>query len=115
MGFSKERRPILSPDEKFSTVESLTAGRWIDGKIIYRKVIALGALPVGTSNYAHGLTGIGQILNVYGYGTNGSTTIFFPDSTLSVTADATNVTLQSILFIDYTTYSGHAVIEYTKA
>lgn len=51
----------------YSTTETLTNKVWIDGKLIYRKVILLGTLP---NNYVkaipHGLTGV-RFISVTGF------------------------------------------------
>lgn len=62
---------ITSENIDWSTVEYSTTeqvvGKWIDGRLVYRKVLA------GTTNYNnsedinHGITNFGVALNIYGY------------------------------------------------
>lgn len=55
-------------DNDYSTSETLTGGKWIDGKAIYRKVMVCDDLPTATSKaYIHGISDLGSIVNVYGY------------------------------------------------
>lgn len=62
---------VTSTNIDWSTVEYSTTeqvvGKWIDGRLVYRKVLA------GTTNYNnseninHGITNFGVTLNIYGY------------------------------------------------
>lgn len=103
----------------YSTTEQNTGRLWIDGKTIYRKVISLGSLPnTTTSNVAHGISNISDVISVTGYATNG--TIFFPlplarsviTMQIGLYADVNNIIVET--GSNRTTYTGYAIIEYTK-
>lgn len=55
--------------DDFSTTEKDSGMKWLDGKIIYRKTIATGALPSspGNKTVAHGITGIALIVRIEAY------------------------------------------------
>jgi len=106
--------------EPYSTTESLTNRKWIDGKTIYRKVINFGALPNSTAKaVAHGITGLGQIVHIYGTVCDGTTYVPLPASAtveswgIELSANATNVAVTTGQ--DRSLFSGYIVIEYTKA
>lgn len=51
---------------KYSTSETDTGQRWIDGKTIYRKVINFGALgDTTTKSVNHGISSISQVTRLY--------------------------------------------------
>ena len=53
----------------YSTSEQIV-GRWIDGKPLYKKTINIGTLPNnGTIRVAHGVSNIGDVINISGYAT----------------------------------------------
>ncbi len=103
----------------YSTTEQNTGRLWIDSKTIYRKVISLGSLPNTTSaSVAHGISNISDVISVTGYATNG--TIFFPlplarsviTMQIGLYADVNNIIVET--GSNRTTYTGYAIIEYTK-
>ena len=52
----------------YSETEHNTGRRWIDGKIIYRKVItASGNIATGYTAYAHNITGLDRMIEVSGF------------------------------------------------
>lgn len=111
----------------YSTTEQDTGAKWVDGSSLYRKTIPI-TTPAGTGvqSIPHGVTGIGEIVDHYGYvilsdGTN----VPLPRSSTNMTTlgiyfytwDATNVT--GYVGTSYVTTlaiaSGYLTIEYTKA
>ena len=51
----------------YSTTETVTNAKWIDGKPIYRKVVNFGTLPNATVKaVAHGIVGLTRTINLYG-------------------------------------------------
>lgn len=68
---------------KYSTSEELTGDLWIDGKPIYRKTIAFGALANATlKTVAHGITGLDLVLRQEAFAKTlpSGNTIFIPDN-----------------------------------
>lgn len=103
----------------YSTTEQNTGRLWIDGKTIYRKVISLGSLPnTASAIVAHGISNISDVISLTGYATNG--TIFFPlplarsviTMQIGLFADVNNITVET--GTNRTTYTGYAIMEYTK-
>ena len=47
----------------YSTSETNTGKKWIDGKDIYRKVIELSNIPVSTTEYSYNVENINKIVN----------------------------------------------------
>ena len=57
----------LMGQETYSTNETLTNKRWIDGSDIYRKVMYISSLPNATlTQYAHGVSNVKHFTNIYG-------------------------------------------------
>lgn len=57
----------LMGEETYSTNETLTNKRWIDGSDIYRKVMYISSLPNATlTQYAHGVSNVKHFTNIYG-------------------------------------------------
>lgn len=108
----------------YSTDEVKTNKIWIDNKPIYRKSIYINAFPnVAEKNVAHGITNISQILDIYGYATDGSRTFPLPfisvnittgsaSGSIYITANSTNVTLGTAS--NRSAFSGYVTLEYTK-
>lgn len=52
----------------YSTTETLTGDKWIDGKPIYRKVINFGTLPNnGGKKVEHGITNLDKFIKIWGF------------------------------------------------
>lgn len=63
----------------YSTSETNTGVKWIDGKTIYKKTFSLGALPNATNKQvAHGITNLGLIIDMSGWAYNPSTGFRIP-------------------------------------
>jgi len=94
-----------------------TGYKWIDGKDIYRKVINTGTLPnTTTKNIAHGITGISQMISLYGMAKD-PTPYYVPlpygiysTSYIAVYADLTNIVI--ITGSNRTTYTNSFIILY---
>ncbi len=106
-------------DPQFSTTEIATHKRWIDGKVIYRKVIDVGALPNNTTNtVAHGITGVDKILEIYGSATNGIATRPLPypsnvaSDTILINTDTTVISITT--GFNWSAYTGKVVLDYAK-
>lgn len=101
------------------TAETLV-GTWL-GSPLYRKVIAIAAGPNNsTVNVAHDITGVADFVHVTGMISNGSTIrpLTTPEGTstqsMKFALTSTNLVLQSGSGGDYSGYSGHAILYYTK-
>lgn len=112
---------VLPPiSDSYSTSEVLTNKVWIDGKPIYRKVINFGSLPNSTTKtVAHGISGLGQIVHIYGTVCDGTTYIPLPAASrieswsIELSANATNVSITTGQ--DRSSLSGYIFVEYTKS
>lgn len=62
------KQASLTPVANLSTSEQDTGRKWIDGRPIYKKTIALPP-PAGTGvqSFAHGITGLDLVLDGFGY------------------------------------------------
>ena len=129
MGISKQSRPILCPqgtqsvipnaEPDYSTSEVQLNQKWIDGSTIYRKVVDIGSLPDNSSSAtAHGITGIGTVIRLHGYVSDGTTQFPLPTAgsawSIFITVDATNVNATAA-GAGEEAFSGSVIIEYTKA
>lgn len=109
-----------SGSDSYSTTETLTNKKWIDGKPIYRKVINLGSLPnTTTKSVAHGITGATYFLPVVGVAAGGTSYINLPYSSpaglqysISINVNGSNVDI--VTGVDRSAWTGYAVLEYTK-
>lgn len=103
----------------YSTSEQATREKWIDGKTIYKKTVNFGSLPNSTSkNVPHGISGLQNIIGVFGIGNNGATFLPLPFyhegvNGIKLTADMTNVTMGSTF--NWSGYgSSFVTLYYTK-
>lgn len=106
----------------FSTQEVQTEDVWIDGEPIYRKVLTFANGPNnGVVNVAHGITGLGTVIDVQGFMDNGTLqrNINNVEATAAIqchyAVDNTNFILVSGVGGDYSGYSGFIILRYTKA
>lgn len=111
-----------------SNVYSITErpiGIWIDGNIIYRKVINTGASSTGNIYVNHDITNLDKVINIYGIATNNyngnishytipkvATTSF--DTQIGITVTSTQITLTRGSSANFNVGS-FVVIEYTKS
>lgn len=114
---------VVGPLSSYSTTET-AIGTWIDGKVIYRKVIDFGALPNATTKLvSSGLTMANvRILNMYGTAVNASG-ITFPINTVrpnsATYAIGTYCNENGYVVIDSggqnrTGFTAYVVLEYIK-
>lgn len=106
----------------YSTTEQ-EVGTWIDGSPVYEKVVDLGALPNNTTkNVAHGISNLGRVIQAELTADNGSNWITIPYATTNNTdlkyqlgfwITDTNIAIKSEW--DRSTFSGYAILRYTKA
>lgn len=102
----------------FSESEIFTGKYWIDGKKIYRKVIDIGSLPNSTTkNVSHGIISFENITQISGFADDNINFVNLPYTTsalktIEIKANSTNIVI--ITNFDFSTYSGYAIIEYTK-
>lgn len=89
------------------------------GSQVYGKYINVGALPNSTSTTdAHGISGIGTVLELRGTAVSSGTTYPLPyahttsTSSIRLQSDATNITI--VTTADYSGYTGIVYMEYTK-
>lgn len=105
------------------TIEEQVVGTWIDGKTIYRKVIDLGSLPNATSKRInHNISNLKDVISLNGFAKDSST--FLPIPYISsftgydqyqIGFDYTNATTIGVTTgINRTSFTGFAIIEYTK-
>lgn len=104
----------------YSTTETLTSERWIDGKPIYRKVINAGGFTTNTTkNVAHNITGVDQIWIDEGnsFLRNGINSVplnqvYSSDNITRVYLTTTSIMLYTN--VDYSSYTTYVTICYTK-
>ena len=85
-------------------VEYRTVERY-NGKPVYAKLLNFGALPNSTSkSFAHGISGLGYVVDIYGQGVAGQD--------VKVSVDTTNITITSTSNLSAVT--AYPVIKYTK-
>lgn len=53
---------------KFATYEQDTGLKWVDGKTIYQKTIKITSLNTGISQYQHGISNFGELIDIRGTG-----------------------------------------------
>lgn len=112
---------------QYSTTETSTGQTWIDGKPIYRKVIVTsGFTGNATSNIAHGISSIGDVVDFRFYLKNPTGELILPVPRIGYSGSAFNESFSNYAYISKTNIvftcgssssysSGYAIIEYTKA
>ena len=107
----------------YSTNETATGQRWIDGKMIYRKVIDFGALPNAAGKAVnHNIIGLTRVISVTGtafHSTGGDPQTYplprvNPTSTYSMDLYASATTVTIATAYNYSTYNAYIILEYTK-
>ncbi len=104
----------------YSAVEQKTGKKWIDGRPIYQKVVAVGDVFATTKIVAHGITNIARFTSVTGLTVNGgyyfNLTYINPSlsgSSGGITANETGITV--ITGSGLYAYDVFAILEYTKS
>lgn len=73
--------------DSYQIVETNTGATWIDGSPIYKKTIAIGALPnADVKSVPHGITNLHRVLKLEGYAYNPTDSQFFSFSYASPTS-----------------------------
>lgn len=106
----------------YSTTETNTGAKWIDGSTIYKKTVSTGALPnTGTSTIDTGISNVALIIKFEGYCTNG-VGAFRPlpcptdNGSGSVRVDVNSYnSLRIITGSDWSSHSGYVTLYYTKS
>lgn len=113
----------ISNFAKYSTSETDTGQKWIDGKTIYRKVIDFGALPNSTiKSVNHNISGLSfvTLLSAIVYQSSGTQSwqmLNFASSvgveqTIRIFCNTTQVTIGT--GTDRTSFKAYVIMEYTK-
>lgn len=105
----------------YSTSETYTGERWIDGKSIYRKTINFGALPNATTkSVAHGVSGLSEVVKIEGIAKSSSgnyaSVPVVPGNANALcdcSVNATDVTMTA--GSDRSGWSAYVTIYYTKS
>ncbi len=71
-GASLPSAVVMGNGFNYSTTEQIV-GRWIDGKPLYQKTVNIGTLPNNSNKkVAHGVSNIGDVIDISGYATGTS-------------------------------------------
>lgn len=108
----------------YSTTETLTGDKWIDGKPIYRKVINFGTLPnKGGKQVNHGVENLDKFIKMWGFCYDLSNSYeanplpYLNIDSLGYGA-ALMMTANKTIYIrdgyDLSRYTAYVVLEYTK-
>jgi len=110
---------VVSTKGNYSTSEVATNTTWIDGKMIYEKTVAIGALPNAASkSVAHNIVTIDRVIDMFGRAYNGTIDVPLPfaatvsASTMQINRNGAN--LDIITGIDRSAFAGHITLRYTK-
>ena len=115
--FTALRNAIADIDPQYSTSETATHKKWIDGKTIYRKVIEFGQLPNTTNaSVPHGITSLNKVINISGYATNGVNFCNMPSNSTgaSMSLSVTPSNIEIATGFDASGSVGVVILEYTK-
>ncbi len=117
---------VVGPLSSYSTTET-AIGTWIDGSVIYRKVIDVGALPNATTKLVQtDITNLSLITKIYGVAHSSSgdqITIPIPDTfpatnnntyAIRLCYDPGTTSIKLITVADRSMFSGYVILEYTK-
>ena len=103
----------------YSETEVATGSTWIDGKPIYRKVVDLGSLPnAAKKNVAHGIENISDVITLKGIAKSSIANFTIPlvwdtlEENIGIYINGSNVVVCTNK--NRSSYSGVAIIEYTK-
>lgn len=106
----------------YSTSETNTGKKWIDGKPIYRKVVDTGTLPNGTAKtVAHNISNLERVVHIEGFfyrSSDGMTRpfsfIYSSNTTFAgVQVDNTNISVYASW--DNQATGSYVILEYTKS
>lgn len=120
-----EMQNILNENiiEEYSTNETLTHKKWIDGKPIYRKVVDIGNLPNNTTKRVVANTSnLDSLISIQGLAfTTTKYYITLPDVypnqqiyNIRLNYEKTTDEIVIVTTTDRSSYSGYVILEYTK-
>ena len=111
----------LNQFDVYSTSETVI-GKWIDNKVIYRKVIDVGNLPNNTyKEVTHNISNLSYVTKLYLVVTTGTsfyqanmtgTDQMYSSGTVCIRALSDKIQIATTS--NYSSHSGYAIIEYTK-
>lgn len=106
--------------DTYLQIEDITSDIWVDGKVVFRKVIPTGTLTAGATNtIAHGITTIQTLVDIRVMVTNGTNQRLLgyasptAANAAAVDVNATNVVITTGASFG-AGYSGFICMEYTK-
>jgi hypothetical protein len=109
--------PII---EDYSTTETDTGTKWINGDAIYKKTVNIGSLPNNTTKtITHNIANFGNLVRLEGSFTNGTNSAPIPYAaptaakSVQAYADTSNITIGT--GEDRSTYTGYVTLYYTKS
>ena len=107
----------LQETTEYSTTEKVI-GKWINGELLYRKIVTINSLPNATStSYPHGISNP-NIVKINGIATNN--TVYFPipfyraNDTLGIEIYCTKTDIVITTGTDRTELTGYIELLYTK-
>lgn len=108
----------------FSINETKTGEFWLDGSPVYRRVVFLGTLPNAVvKTVPHGINRIKDVLRCGGFAKDSATQGFInlPHIKLTGIGDCLSIeVIKDLIYLstttgNYSAYTGHAILEYTKS
>ena len=107
--------------DQYLQIEDITIDTWVDGKAIFRKTIATGAIANGgTTNIPHGISNLDTLVNIRVMVSNGSNQRLLgyasptAANAASVDTDSTNVVIVTGASFG-ANYDGYVIMEYTRS
>ena len=101
--------------EKFdySENEVNTGRKWIDGSLIYRKVVYIGNATLGSSNnFPHNIQNLGTVIKLARHFVYSNTQYMMWDGSPTMTVNNTNIAVSGASSLSVTKL--YFIIEYTK-
>jgi hypothetical protein len=105
----------------YSTAETDTGLKWIDGKTVYQKVVNFGALPNAANKQVnHGIVGLGTVVSATAIAVSNTGTVRplpYVDHVLNddVTIEMNVNVVAIITYANWTDHTAIWVLRYTKA
>lgn len=106
--------------EEYSTTETATNAKWINGKTIYRKVIDFGSLPNATTkSVGHDISNLETMITLRGIAYSSNESLPIPFSHVSSMAAQVQIYVSGSNIIiatgsDRSSQSAYVILEYTK-
>ena len=107
----------MTEHSAYSTSETDSGEKWIDGKTIYKKTVNFGALPNNTTqNVNHGISGISRIVKMEGYAYCPQFTLFSSLSDSTIGLAATDVQIEITTTLNWSQFTEcYVTLYYTKS